>query len=216
MIQKNIPFSTVEKWLTAWSLSRKLPLPVKYKSGLMVEVGYENQKRRYVFTHLNDDLVELSESINQPGIFLKVCASPDELKSRVSKKWIVQPQGYMMTCFHQMNIPNRSLDNKYTLEFEQYNSTFLVRIVTKDGQLASTGRIVLVDDLAIYDRISTEPHHKRMGLASFLMKELEKIALANGIHNNFLVATEEGKLFYQSLGWKIYSLYTSVVIPDNN
>jgi GNAT superfamily N-acetyltransferase len=216
MIQENISFSIIEKWLTAWSLSRNLPLPVKYKSGLMVEVGYENQKRRYVFPQLNDDFLELSESINEPCIFLKVCASVDELKSKIAPRWIIQPQGYMMTCFHPMNIPNRSLNENYTLEFEQYNTTYLVRIVTNEGQLASTGRVVLVDDLAVYDRISTEPQHKRMGLASLLMKELEKIALANNIHNNFLVATEEGRSLYQSLGWKVYSLYTSVVIPDND
>ncbi len=216
MIQENIPFSIVEKWLTAWTLSRNLTLPAKYKSGFVAEVGYENQKRRYVFPQLNDDFIELSESINEPWIFLKVCASVDELKSKISQKWTIQPQGYMMTCFHPMNIVNRSLNDNYTLEFEQYNTTYLVRIVTKHGQLASTGRVVLVDDLAVYDRISTEPQHKRMGLATFLMKELEKIALANNIHNNFLVATEEGKSLYQSLGWEVYSLYASIVIPDNN
>lgn len=216
MTERNISFSILEKWLTAWSLSRNLPLPVKYKSGLMVEVGYPDQERRYVFPQLNDDFIELSESINQPWIFIKVCASVDELKDRISGKWIIQPQGYMMTCFHPMNILNRSLNDNYTLEFEQYNTTYLVRIVTKEGQLASTGRVVLVDDLAIYDRISTEPQHKRMGLATFLMKELEKIALANNIHHNFLVATEEGKSLYQSMGWEVYCLYTSVVITDNN
>jgi len=216
MTQENISFSIVKKWLTAWSLSRNLPLLVKYKSGLMVEVGYENQKSRYIFPRLNNDFLELSESINESWIFLKVCASVDELKDRISDKWIIQPQGYMMICFHPMNILNRSLNDNYTLEFEQYNTTYLVRIVTKEGQLASTGRVVLVDDLAVYDRISTEPQHKRMGLATFLMKELEKIALANNINNNFLVATEEGKSLYESLGWEVYSLYTSIVIPDDN
>ncbi|WP_121331467.1 MULTISPECIES: GNAT family N-acetyltransferase [unclassified Flavobacterium] len=216
MNQKNIPFNVLEKWLKAWSLSRELPLPVKYKSGLMVEVGYEDQKRRYVFTELNIDFLELSESINQPGIFLKVCASADTLKNRISQKWNIQPQGYMMTCFQPMNIPNHSLNDNYKLEFEHYNSTYLVRIVTLEGELASTGRIILVDDLAVYDRISTEPQHKRLGLASILIKELEKIALANGIRNNFLVATEEGKLLYESLGWEVYCPYTSIVIPDEN
>lgn len=216
MLQKKIPFDIVVKWLTAWSLSRKLPSPVPYKSGLMVDVGYENQKRRYVFTALNDDLIQLSKSIDQPGIFIKVCASPDELKNSVSKKWIVQSQGYMMYCWHKMDIPNRTLHTAYKVEFEQYNSTYLVRIVTRKGELAATGRVVLVDDLAVYDRISTEPNHKRMGLGTLVMKELEKIALSNSVYHNFLVATEEGKLFYECLGWELYSLYTSVVIPDKN
>ncbi|SNR47776.1 GNAT family N-acetyltransferase [Flavobacterium sp. ov086] len=210
-MKKNVSFDIVEKWLKGWSLSRELPLPVKYKSGLMVNVGYENQKSRYVFSELNDDFIQLSKSIDEPGVFLKICSSPDELKGILSTKWIIQPQGYMMFCFHQMDIPNSYLHDLYKLEFEKYNSTFVVRIVTKDGELASIGRLVLVDDLAVYDRISTETNHRRKGLATILMKELEKIALANGVRNNFLVATEEGKLFYQTLGWELYSIYTSVV-----
>lgn len=132
----------------------------------------------------------------------------------IPEKWILQPQGYMMTCFRPMNIRVTTLGNDYKLELEQYNSTFVIRIVTNNGELASIGRVVLVDDLAIYDRISTESNHKRKGLATFLMKELEKIALSKEITNNFLVATEEGKSLYEPLGWEVYSLYTSIVIPD--
>lgn len=210
-MKKDISLDIIEKWLKGWSLSRELPLPVKYKSGFMVDVGYENQKSRYVFPKPNDDFIQLSKSIDEPNVFLKVCASPDVIKDILSKRWTIQPQGYMMTCFHKMNIPNTSLQHKYKLEFEKYNSTSVVRIITADGELASTGRVVLVDDLAIYDRISTEANHQRNGLATFLMKELEKIALKNGVCNNFLVATEEGKLFYQTLGWEVYSLYMSAV-----
>lgn len=46
------------------------------------------------------------------------------------------------------------------------------------------------------------------------MKELEKIALSKGVSKNFLVATEQGKSLYESLGWELYSLYTSIVIPS--
>jgi predicted acetyltransferase len=73
----------------------------------------------------------------------------------------------------------------------------------------------LVDDLEIYDRISTTINYRRKGLAAVLMNELEKIALSKGIYKNFLATTEEGKLLYKSLGWELYCLYTSVVIADN-
>lgn len=57
-------------------------------------------------------------------------------------------------------------------------------------------------------------NHRRKGLGTLLMKELEKIALANNVTTNFLVATEEGKSLYISLGWEIYSFYSSAVILD--
>lgn len=212
-MQNNISKDIIEKWLKGWALSRELPLPVIYRSGFKVDVGHEKQKVRYVFSELNDDFIHLASSIDEPWVFLKVCASPDELKDYVPSKWEIQPQGYMMSCLHPMKFSNGSLPNEYKLEFDNYNSTFVVRIVTQNGELASIGRVALVDDIAVYDRISTESDHRRKGLASFLIKELEKIALSKGVFKNFLVATEEGKLLYQSLGWEVYSLYTSVVIP---
>ncbi|WP_268846189.1 GNAT family N-acetyltransferase [Flavobacterium aestivum] len=212
---KNISKDTIERWLKGWSLSRELPLPTKFKSGFKVDVGYEKQKIRYVFPNPSDDFIELANSITEPWVFLKVCATPDTLKNLLPQRWVIQPQGYMMTNSQRMIGEKVNLNDQYKIEFEQYDSTYVIKIIANNGDMAAIGRVVLVDDLAIYDRISTDVNHKRKGLATVLMKELEKIALAKGIHQNFLVATEEGKLLYESLGWKLSCFYTSIVIPDN-
>lgn len=204
----------IGKWLKAWSLSRKLPLPVNYNSGFKVDVGYEKQITRYVFPELNDDFIHLSQTIVEPWVFLKVCASPNEILGLVSNKWEFQPQGYMMCCNEPMKFQEVRLNDEYKFELENYDSTYVIRIVTKKGELASIGRLVIVEDLAVYDRISTEPNHRRKGLASILMKELEKNAVSKKTSKSFLVATEEGKKLYESLGWKLYCLYTSIVISD--
>ncbi|MBO9634289.1 MAG: GNAT family N-acetyltransferase [Chitinophagaceae bacterium] len=203
----------LEKWLQGWSLSREFPPPVKYRSGFKVEVGQPTQKARYVFPALTADLIKLSGTIDTPWVFLKACAPPKELMKAFPSKWILQPQGYFMTCFHPMNFRQGRLQSHYHFELKQYNSTFLITIVSDKGELASSGRVVLVDDLAVFDRISTTIDHQRKGLATQLMKELEKIALSNGITKNILVATDEGRQLYQSLGWDPYSYYSSVVIP---
>lgn len=204
----------VEKWLKAWSLSRELPPPLRYKSGFMVNVGEEKQKIRYVFPELNDDFFQLSKAIEEPWIFLKVCVSPDELGYNLPQRWEIQPQGYMMPCFHLMNDLPLGLPINYKFELSNYNSTIVARVKSLTDELASEGRLIMVDDLAVYDRIFTNQNHRRKGLAAFLIKELEKIALTKGIFKNFLVATEEGKMLYESLGWEVNSFYTSVVITD--
>lgn len=207
---------TIGKWLKGWSLSRELPLPVVYKSGFRINVDDEKQKIRYVFSELNDDFIQLSQSINEPWVYLKVCTSADEIRNVIPDKWELQPQGYMMCCFGPMSIPEVRLHDDYQIDYHHDHSTYIVKITTKNGEPASIGRVILVDDLAVYDRISTENNHQRKGLATFLMKELEKIALSKGIDRNFLVATEQGKSLYKQLGWKIYSLYTSIVIPSES
>lgn len=203
----------IARWLKAWSMSRKLPLPVIYMSGFKVDVGYEKQIARYVFPELTDDFIRLSQALKEPWVFLKVCASASEVSSVVSSNWKIQPQGYMMSCNEPMRFCKAILNDEYKIEFENYKSTYVVRIVTQAGELASIGHLVIIDNMAVYDRIFTEPNHQRKGLASCIIRELEKIAVSKGIFNNYLVATEEGKLLYESLGWKLHCLYTSIVIP---
>lgn len=202
----------VLQWLKGWCLSRMLPMPNGFRSGFKVDVGYDDQKIRYVFPQLNNDFFQLASQISEAWIFLKVCAPAEEIVHRLPGKWTVQPQGYMMFCFEPMQFTASLLPNGYHIEYQQYNSTHVVKIIAANGDLASIGRVVLIDDLAVYDRISTESNHQRKGLATLVIGELEKIALSNGFHQNFLVATEAGKSLYQSLGWKLYCLYTSVVI----
>jgi hypothetical protein len=214
-METKVSHDIVEKWLKAWSLSRKLPLLVRFKSGFKVEVGEERQKTRYVFSELNEDFIELSKQIDEPWTYLKVCSSPDKVKNKVSEKWIIQPPGYMMCCFEPMKNSDAHLSEGFRIQYEEYNSTTVIKIIDENGEQASIGRIVLIDDLAVYDRIITEETHRRKGLARFLMKELEKIALSKGISNNFLVATEKGKALYETMGWELYSPYTSIVIPEN-
>ena len=213
-MKNSVSKDIIEKWLTAWCLSRQLPLPVQYKSGFRVDVGFEKQKSRYVFPELNEDMIQLSKEIDEPWIYLKFCGLPEEIQNKVADRWKVQPQGFMMHCETPMNILKTELNPAYKLEIEHYNSTSVVRILTQDNELSAEGRVIIVEDISVYDRIFTANGHKRKGLATFLMGELESIALSKKIDTNFLVATSEGKLLYENLGWELYSYYTSIVIEN--
>ncbi|OPC22379.1 GNAT family N-acetyltransferase [Elizabethkingia bruuniana] len=204
----------IEKWLNGWSVSRGVSLPVKYKSGFKIEVGWEEQKSRYVFPFLNKDLIDLAESIEEPWVFLKVCAPCNELTEILPDRWTIQPQGYlMMSENNPEKFENRILADGYSMETEiSDDGVYLIKIKDKNNGLASSGRVVCTDGWAIYDRIETSQSHQRKGLGSYLFTELQKIAERKGIENNILVATEQGRLLYESLGWKVVSLYTSVVI----
>ncbi|WP_278553765.1 GNAT family N-acetyltransferase [Elizabethkingia bruuniana] len=209
-----ISVELIKKWLNGWSVSRGVSLPVKYKSGFKIEVGWEEQKSRYVFPFLNKDLIDLAESIEEPWIFLKVCAPCNELTEILPDRWTIQPQGYLMMGENNPEkFENQLLADGYSMETEvSDDGVYLIKIKDKNNELASSGRVVCIDGWAIYDRIETSQSHQRKGLGSYLFAELQKIAERKGIENNILVATEQGRLLYESLGWKVVSLYTSVVI----
>ncbi|MGX5818499.1 GNAT family N-acetyltransferase [Chitinophaga lutea] len=202
----------LEKWQKGWSLSRELPLPTPYGTGFFVAVDQPMVKARYVFADLSDDVSQLAETIHEPWVFIKVCVSPEALLAVVPPRWVLQPQGYVMTCFQPMKSRDIRLGEDYRIEAHSYDATTLLNIIDRNGKVAAEGRVVIVEDMAVYDRISTEEAHKRKGLGTILMLELEKIALVHGVRKNILVATDEGRLLYASLGWEMNALYSSVVI----
>ncbi|HEX9980779.1 MAG TPA: GNAT family N-acetyltransferase [Flavobacterium sp.] len=204
----------LRKWLHGWALSRELPPPSVYKSGLRLEVGTATQKSRYVFAEANDDFLHLAETIREPWVYLKVCAANTDIESKIPPRWQIQPQRYLMSCLQRFGGSQVPLPDAYKLELDTYNSTSHIRILSRDGTPASSGRVVIVEDIAVYDRIETDSNHRRKGLATYVMQELEKIAVANNVYKNYLVATEEGKRLYESLGWSVCSLYASMVILE--
>lgn len=205
----------IEKWLTGWSVSRGLPLPEQWQSGYKVKVGQETQKERYVFPQLNNDFIRLAQSVDEPWIHLKVCASYKEFRDLIPERWQLQPQGYMMKCSVPMTTASGCIGTDYSLNVTEHKpDSFIVNVRYRKTEQAAIGRLIIIDGLAVYDRIRTESNHQRKGLAALMMKSLESIALSKGITAGLLVATEQGKPLYESLGWEMYSVYTSVLIPE--
>ncbi len=200
----------VETWVRGWTLARETPPPTRYRNALRVYVGWPRQMVRYVFPSLDREFHFLAEAIVEPWIFLKVCAPPDAVREYLPDRWVIQPAGFMMRCHGKMIRPAKKMTEEYTLECMQEDNITTARLLTTGKEVAAIGRVVQVDSFAVYDRIETHPDHRRRGLASFIMKALENAA---GKQEGLLVATGEGRSLYETLGWRLYTPYTSVVIP---
>ncbi|HEY9260882.1 GNAT family N-acetyltransferase, partial [Chitinophaga sp.] len=127
--------------------------------------------------------------------------------------WIIAPQAFMMTYFGAMAPVNTVLQEGYLLDIREDIPVPVVSILTTQGELAARGYIAFVGDYGIYDRIETHESHRRRKLGSVIMKTLEAIGAARGINKGLLVATREGRALYETLGWRLHSLYTTAEIP---
>ena len=88
-----------------------------------------------------------------------------------------------------------------------------VHVVAPDGTPAASGHVAMGERLAIYDRIVTEPAHQRRGLGRAVMHALQALARAHGRREGVLVATDQGRALYESLGWRLHSPWATAVIP---
>lgn len=202
----------VATWIKGWTLARETTPPTPYKGGFRVDVGWPEQKTRYVFPAIVPAIGELASAINEPWVLLKACASPAAMQPMLATGWLIQRPGYMMTLRGPMGDFERP--EGYALDTAE-GAISIVRALDPTGETAAIGRVVVVDGFAIYDRIETRPEHRRRGLARAVMKALETIGREKGAVHGVLVATSEGRALYESLGWELHSPYTTAVIPGD-
>lgn len=210
-VPDSINATMVEAWAKGWAIARGVAPPVRDHDAFRTDPGWPDQLRRYVFTELNEGFKTLARKIRDPWIFLKICATPERVKEWLPERWSMESARYMMICFKPMHQLQIHLPAGYTFRVEKNPAVSVVSVVHHHAMVAS-GRVVVIDGYVIYDRIATIAEHRRQGLATLVMLELEAIASAQGGTKGVLVATAEGKRLYETLGWEVYSAYTTAVI----
>jgi len=203
-------------WNRGWAITREVPPPVPHADGLRIEVGLPRQVRRYVFPRLSQAVHELGETVSQPWVLLKACATTEELRALLPARWQMQDEHYLMTCVDVPFAGSSALASGYMMQIDDdagHTGRAHVAVHADDGSLAAAGHLALDERFAIYDRIVTEPAHQRRGLGRAVMHALQAIARAHGRRANVLVATAQGRALYESLGWRLQSPWATAVIP---
>ena len=203
----------VEIWAQGWALTREVAPPLPIPGGWRIEVGLPDQVRRFVYPTANKAVAERARSIDAPFEFIKVATAPEAVRPLLGDRWTFGPPGYMMTCSPHVAPCCDVSPYRLTLEILGDRLT-LATILAPDGELAASGRIGLVDDVAIYDRIRVQDTHQRRGLGRALMTALGDVANRVGAARCALVATPEGRALYETLGWSVHTPYTSAFIPS--
>lgn len=202
----------VAAWLGARSVGRGLPLPVPDRGGLRVDTDRPEERRRYVFARPTEEVRELAESIREPRVALKLAGSHEELAVLLPARWRISEPGFLMVR-DGADTEAPSLADEYRLQLSTTDATTEARILTAHGEPAASGYAVEYAGVFAYDRIVTEPAHRRRGLGRAVMAALGS-ARRSAASRPVLVATPEGRTLYASLGWTLYSPWTTALIPD--
>jgi GNAT superfamily N-acetyltransferase len=216
MPRTDVPDEIFQAWIRGWARTREVAPPVPHADGFRIDVGLPTQAARYVFARPSTTLRELGGCIAQPWIYLKACATSDELRALLPARWRIEEQHWMMACDARPFPGSGALPPGYALHVEDdgvRGGRAHVRVLAPDGGPAAAGHLALDDAFAIYDRIVTEPAHQRRGLGRAVMHALQALARGHGRHLGALVATDPGRRLYESLGWRLHAPWATAVIP---
>ena len=201
----------IARWAAAWALSRSAAPPSPRDGGLYIHVGTPEQIGRYIFAALDHDAIRaLAAKIDQPLLYLKVCARADVVRPLLPLGWEIATPGYMMTApVATMLDRSTTIPPGFTLSSDRQGDIIFATVADPTGEEAARGRIVTMPDLAVFDRIATAEAHQRCGLGTAIMRALAEQAHAIGIRDAMLCATPPGRLLYKHLGWSLHSHYTT-------
>lgn len=200
-------------WLAARSIARGLPAPVADRGGFRVDTGGEVEICRWAFTRPADGLAELGRVLDAPGYFLKLCGTGEDLLATLPPNWQLQKEpGYVMQG-PQTPPPPAALPAGYRLQLDRDFRGSRVTILAPDGTLAASGTAAETAGVFVYDRIITEPDHRRRGLGRVVMAALRETR-TDSIATELLVATDDGRALYATLGWTVISPFVTAEIPS--
>jgi GNAT superfamily N-acetyltransferase len=161
-------------------------------------------------------LRQLADTIHDPFVFIKVCASPESVQQQLPSHWATERLGFMMTQPPAQMSEKPALVDGYLVEVQMSPPVLTVQVTHSSGLVAAKGRAALVNQFAVYDQIETHEAHRRRGLGRVVMHALRETAANHGVDHGLLVATPDGRALYTTLGWQLHSLYTTAHIPPDS
>lgn len=197
----------IAAWLEARSIARGLPLPVADCGGYRVDTNAADEVRRWVFPALNEDLITLARSISRPAYLVKACAAPGQLRAALPAGWQIHAPGFFMAG-PELPLARPACPPSYSLDVRCSEPVTEVRVFSASGELAASGYAAETQDIFIYDRIVTAPEHRRCGLGRLVMAALREAKVRASAPER-LVATEEGRALYETLGWRTLSEFST-------
>ncbi len=203
-------------WIRGWALTREVDPPAPHADGFRIDVGLPRQAARYVFPGPSPAIAELGTTVTQPWVYIKAYATSEQLRALLPAHWRIEDLHYMMTCDARQFPGSGAVQAGYAVDVDDAigaTGRGHVNVLAPDGTIAASGHVAMGERLAIYDRIVTEPAHQRRGLGRALMHALQALARAHGRHEGVLVATDQGRALYESLGWRLHSPWAGAVIP---
>ncbi|WP_414937083.1 GNAT family N-acetyltransferase [Amycolatopsis sp. cmx-11-51] len=202
----------IKAWVHGWALSRGVGVPVAEPDGYRLDVGRPGHRVRYVLADAGS-VARRARALTEPGTWLKVSGSREEVAETVPSNWTVGPPEYLMSTPLAMR-PVMAAPEPYRAELVGDGVVTDVVVRAPDGSRAATGRVAIAGGTAVVDQVVTEPEHQRRGLGRFVMRRLDEVAVAAGADKAVLVATEEGRALYLSLGWTVAAEITPAHLPE--
>ncbi len=194
-------------WVRGWAVSRAAPSPVAEPDGYRVDVGLPGHRVRYLLRS-PATVPARAVAAAAPGTWLKTCGARSEVLAGLTPAWTTGATEYLMAF--EGALPPVEVPPGYSVTVTGEGPVWQVLVSSGDGP-AARGQVGVASGVAVFDKIETEPDHRRRGLGRLVMHRLGEAA---GASPSVLLASEAGRGLYASLGWRLVSEVVPAHVPE--
>jgi ribosomal protein S18 acetylase RimI-like enzyme len=202
----------VRRWQAGWSLSRGWTTVEDDDGILIIRAGDQGRAMEYVVLDSDDRperVVRAAELARSAGrgpeaVYLTLATSDREARVHQLEDLgleVDRELDWLMTI-QLWEQPALKLHERYTL-MSELDSDVIITRATLHGAVVSSGRMAVIGEDAVADRLETDPAHRRRGLGSAVMAAMVEAAMARGARRGILIASADGLRLYRRLGWKV-------------
>ncbi|MGY0491822.1 GNAT family N-acetyltransferase [Streptomyces sp. WG-D5] len=204
----------VRNWVDGWVVSRGTSPPLVEPWGYTIHVGLPEHVSRHVVGAANEAVTEetvrkVAGATRGRGTHLKVFADPARVLPWLGPEW--EPYGaddfLMSTDLAPAPVP--PAPDGYIRHIWTRAGVTRVLLTDTEGAFAARGQVAPTGASAVVDQIETSERHRRKGLGRVVMGTLEQTARTQGAVHAVLACTPEGRLLYESVGWRIEAPLTN-------
>ncbi|WP_166378787.1 GNAT family N-acetyltransferase [Catellatospora methionotrophica] len=203
----------VTAWGRGWARSRGVPRLVSVPGGFRADVGLPGHRVRYVL-HTWDGalLAAYGRRIAAPGTWIKISGRSADLRGALPPRWTLADTGHLMST--PFTAGAADVQAPYAMRVTTAGDVVVATVVDGAGDTAASGRLARAGEFGIIDRVETAPPHQRRGLGTAVMRALSDHAARNGMSTGLLVATDDGRRLYSSLGWSVRSEIAAAYVDE--
>ncbi len=194
-------------WVHGWAVSRATPPPVDEPDGHRVDVGLPGHRVRYLLRS-PATVATRAAAVASPGTWLKTCGSRPAVLAGLTPAWTAGETEYLMAFDGRM--PPVAVPPPYSVTVTGDGPAWDVLVSAGDAP-AARGRVAVADGVAVFDKIETQPEHRRRGLGRVVM---HRLGAAAGARSAVLLASEPGRGLYTTLGWRVVSDIVPAHVPE--
>lgn len=197
-----------------WAVARGVPDPVEIPGGFRADVGRRGHRVRYVLHTWDTTVIEnLTEQVTATGTWIKVSGGATDLQRALSAHWTMESAAYLVRA--RFAVGTDDPPSPYQTRVSMEGDVVVATVVDATGIAAASGRLASAGEYGVIDQVETAPAHQRRGLGTIVMRTLSDQAARIGLGTGILVATEDGRHLYRTLGWTVQSEITAAYAPED-